>query len=469
LVSDYLPRQLPGRQWRPEAITATPKRRAAMTKAEKDRTYVELVNEVMRESRDPISFDEAEFRLIAEISEEKHRWYPRLLNGSRVRAPLVNHDGELELIVFDEEAQELLWPTLFTGYGQPPSRDCDPVDMRLPGGARTSFRLEHFGRGAWGTMASPEFLRWLKRRKAASGDALIIEAVDVQERRYNVVHEPRMRRDMTAIRKRTEEIENAAFDYVWRNRNQDPEPDLWNLAAHLLVSGYYKGAVPPEPISRIWNRLRPEQAPEYDDRPVIRKHKGARKRPHTVYQLKIILSESAPPIWRRALVSDAATLNDLHQVIQQSMGWTDSHLHQFIIDGQYYSDPAFELGEYMTHIHDEYRVTLSDIAAKNPGRFLYEYDFGDRWIHEIEIEKSGRLNPNEFYPQCVGGERACHPEDCHGIDGYSEFLDAIEDPYHHDHEDSLVWIGGYFDPEYFNLGLLNKKFKAERGFGRGFI
>jgi hypothetical protein len=272
-----------------------------------------------------------------------------------------------------------------------------------------------------------------------------------------------MRRDGAAVRKRTEEIENAAFDYIWRNRNQVPEPDLRNLTGHLLVAGYYKGPAPPEPISRIWKRVRPEpeQSAEHGDEASIRRRKFVSKKPRTAHQLKILLCESDPPIWRRVLVTDAATLNDLHHVIQQSMGWTDYHLHQFIIEGQYYSDPAFELGEYVSDVRDEYRVTLGDIAAKEPGQFFYEYDFGDRWLHEITVEKSGRLNPDEFYPQCVGGERACPPEDCHGVEGYAEFLDAIEDPYHYDHEGSLAWIGGYFDPEHFNLDLVNKKFRYE--------
>jgi hypothetical protein len=164
-----------------------------MSKPEKDKTYMGLVSDVMRESKDPISFDEAEFRLIVEAGEEKHLWYPRLINGSRVRVPLVNHDGELELIVFDEEARELLWPELFTIHAQPHSRDREPVNLRLPGGARTSIRLEYFGRGAWVTTASPAFWRWLKRRKAASGDALIIEAVDVQERCYCAGKQHRLR------------------------------------------------------------------------------------------------------------------------------------------------------------------------------------------------------------------------------------------------------------------------------------
>jgi Plasmid pRiA4b ORF-3-like protein len=363
-----------------------------MSKTEKERTYAELVSEVVRESRNPISFDEivrrvellrevdsrtsrtavcnalAEFWLIVEIGEEKYGWYPHLINGSRVRVPLVKHDGELELIVFDDEARELLWPELFAG--QDTLGDREPVGLRLPSGAHTAFPLEYLGRRTWGTTASQAFWRWLKRCKAASGDALIIEAVDVEARCYSVTHESQWKRDAAAVRKRTAEIENAALDYVRNNRNQDPAPDLWSLTRHLLAAGY-KHSVPPEPISCIWNRVAPEpEQPPAGDEGMIGRRRASGKKPRSVYQLKILLSESEPPIWRRVLVTDTTTLNDLHWTIQRSMGWSDSHLHQFIIDGEYYSDPEFELDEYASDIHDEYKATLREVAANKPDRFF---------------------------------------------------------------------------------------------------
>jgi hypothetical protein len=453
-----------------------------MSNTQKKTSYVAIVREIVRQSQDPISFEEimrrvelirkidsrtpkptvrnalAQCWLIVNTGKGTYGWYPRLIGGSRVRVPLINHDGELERIVFDDEARDLLWPAFFAGQGA--SGDREPVNLRLPSGIHTSFPLEFFGRRTWGTTASPEFWRWLKGCKAASGDALIIEAVDAEARCYSVTHESQWKQDVAVVRKRTEEIENAALDYVWRNR--DHHPDLWSLTRHLLIEGYYKHPVPPEPISRIWNRVahEQEQPPACDERMIGRQRAGGKKA-RSVYQLKIHLSESEPPIWRRVLVTDTTTLNELHRIIQRSMGWTDSHLHQFIVDGEYYSDPEFELDEYASDIHDEREAMLRDVAANKPDRFLYEYDFGDRWFHEIVIEKIDRLNPCEFYPRCIAGERACPPEDCHGVGGYAEFLYAIQDPDHYEHEESLLWIGGYFDPEHFNLDLVNKKFKYE--------
>jgi hypothetical protein len=103
-----------------------------------------------------------------------------------------------------------------------------------------------------------------------------------------------------------------------------------------------------------------------------------------IYQLKVTLRGSRPPIWRRVLVPGKFSLHKLHQVIQLAMGWTDSHLHQFIIDGQYYSIPSPEDFE---PVMDERRHSLSQIATREKSKFFYEYDFGDGWEHVIVVEK----------------------------------------------------------------------------------
>ncbi len=189
------------------------------------------------------------------------------------------------------------------------------------------------------------------------------------------------------------------------------------------------------------------------------------KKANKVYQLKITLLECKPAIWRRVTVTDGSTLYDLHLIIQQSLGWTNSHLHQFIIDGEYYSDPEFELGEYLKAVHDEYVTTLDKVIAGEKARFIYEYDFGDSWEHEIRVEKILPLNEGGTYPQCIAGARACPPEDCGGVWGYAEFLDAIRDPSHPEHKQMLGWIGGSFDPEHFDLEIINRRLSSPARFG----
>lgn len=185
---------------------------------------------------------------------------------------------------------------------------------------------------------------------------------------------------------------------------------------------------------------------------------GASKSPRKkqlsqVFQFKITLLDTRPPIWRRIQVADSR-LDDLHEHIQTAMGWTNSHLHQFEIDGQNYGDPALLAGDWGgdSDFLDSTALRLSQIFAKNRSgfRFFYEYDFGDGWRHEIVLEESKPAEPGTRYPRCIQGSRACPPDDCGGPWGYQEFLEAIRDPKHEQHESMLEWIGGQFDPEKFN-------------------
>ena len=171
----------------------------------------------------------------------------------------------------------------------------------------------------------------------------------------------------------------------------------------------------------------------------------------SIYQLKITLVGSKPPIWRRLLVPGSVTLETLHDIIQVAMGWTESHLHQFIVGDVYYSNPGFELD----HAKDEDEFKLNQIAPREKKSFVYEYDFGDGWEHRVVVEKILPPEEGQSYPVCLKGKRACPPEDCGGIWGYAEFLEAISDPEHESHEEMLDWIGGDFDPEEFDPAAAN--------------
>lgn len=179
-----------------------------------------------------------------------------------------------------------------------------------------------------------------------------------------------------------------------------------------------------------------------------------------VYQLKITLRDVRPPIWRRVLVTDATTLHQLHWIAQAAMGWTNSHLHQFIIDEEYYSEPMLELDDWGPEVKNEKRVRLSTLGLELKRKFTYEYDFGDSWRHEILVEKVFAPEAGARYPQCVAGKRACPPEDCGGIWGYERFLEVIKDEDDPEHEEMLEWAGGAFDPEAFNLEEVNQELKG---------
>jgi len=171
-----------------------------------------------------------------------------------------------------------------------------------------------------------------------------------------------------------------------------------------------------------------------------------------VYRIKVTLKGSKPPIWRRIEVLDRITLAKLHLILQVAMGWTNSHLHHFIMGETYYGEPDPEFGADTVN---EKKVKLSQLPLKEKSKFHYEYDFGDSWEHELLIEKIQPAPAGQKVAVCLKGSQACPPEDIGGVWGYADFLEAIRDPEHPEHEDMLEWVGNDFDPEAFDLAEVN--------------
>lgn len=181
------------------------------------------------------------------------------------------------------------------------------------------------------------------------------------------------------------------------------------------------------------------------------------KQSRLVYQLKVTLNGSKPPIWRRVLVSSNIDLGNFHRILQIVLGWTDSHLHQFIADRTMYGTPYDEFGgDLGFECEDENRYKLSQLLKKERDSLIYEYDFGDSWEHKIILEKIFPHDGSVKVPSCIKGKRACPPEDCGGIWGYQNLLEIIQDPLHPEHEEMLEWLGGEFDPEHFNMEETNR-------------
>jgi hypothetical protein len=181
--------------------------------------------------------------------------------------------------------------------------------------------------------------------------------------------------------------------------------------------------------------------------------------PPKVFQMKVTLQDSKPPIWRRILVGDNLTLERFHILLQIVMGWSDSHLHAFRLGGQTFGRPEDdETG--MLEMKNERKYKLSQFHFDEGANFVYEYDFGDGWGHKIVIEKVLPFSADLQVPVCIKGKRACPPEDIGGVWGYVDFLEAIADPDHPEHEDMLEWVGDDFDPEEFNLDGINTALKA---------
>jgi hypothetical protein len=176
-----------------------------------------------------------------------------------------------------------------------------------------------------------------------------------------------------------------------------------------------------------------------------------------IYQLKITLRGSRPPIWRRVQVSSDVTLAKLHKIIQVAMGWGEEHLHVFDVGGISYGEPDPEL-----EFENERRIRLNEVAPREKSKFRYEYDFGDSWEHEILVEKRLPAEPGVHYPRCIKGIRACPPEDCGGVWGYANLLETIQDPTNPEYEDMREWVGEDFDPEAFDLEAANHALKSLR-------
>jgi hypothetical protein len=173
-----------------------------------------------------------------------------------------------------------------------------------------------------------------------------------------------------------------------------------------------------------------------------------------VFQLRVSLLEIEPAVWRRLLIPQDSLLPRVHTVLQACMGWQDSHLHQFKVGDLRFGEPD---DEYAPGPIDYRRISLNQILHTRGSNCIYEYDFGDGWEHLIELEDELPLEQvPEGLPHCVGGERACPPEDCGGPHGYVEFLAAIRDPDHSEHDAMLQWAGGSFDPEAFDIDRVNR-------------
>ena len=177
-----------------------------------------------------------------------------------------------------------------------------------------------------------------------------------------------------------------------------------------------------------------------------------------IFQLKISLDEIQPLIWRRIQVSGDVSLFKLHFIFQLAMGWTNSHLHEYHIGEHYYGTPD-EDGWDTREIKEEHAYKLEQVIHGKGFQLGYLYDFGDGWQHTVLVEDI--LEPAEEgrYPVCLDGARACPPEDVGGTGGYEEFLEAIADPDHLEHDDYLTWAGGDFDPEAFDCKRTDAQLK----------
>lgn len=195
--------------------------------------------------------------------------------------------------------------------------------------------------------------------------------------------------------------------------------------------------------------------------------------PAPLYRIRISLLGSEPEIWRLAEVDSGLTLDALHPVLQIVMGWQQAHLHSFT-DADPHARPAQQVPRPRTWLDDgsideglaglpETDYTLGDVLTESSGPLFYEYDFGDGWLHRIELIEVIPATGDEPLARVVRGERRAPLEDSGGIHGYIEYLEILGDPSHEQFTELRAWVDGTvgpwqaFDPEKFDADEVNRE------------
>ncbi|MBX7167659.1 MAG: plasmid pRiA4b ORF-3 family protein [Pirellulales bacterium] len=180
-----------------------------------------------------------------------------------------------------------------------------------------------------------------------------------------------------------------------------------------------------------------------------------------IFQFRVTLLVTRPAVWRRIQVPDC-TLGMLHDYIQAAFGWWNYHLHRFTIDGKEYGPPPPEEFAADFDWQDYTQVKLSQLVPKSGkrARWIYEYDFGDGWVHEILFEGFPPADKKVKYPICLEGDRTCPPEDVGGPYGFEHYLAALANPKHKEHKDYLAWRGP-FDADAFDAKQATREMRKQ--------
>ncbi|MCL2716055.1 MAG: plasmid pRiA4b ORF-3 family protein [Alphaproteobacteria bacterium] len=183
--------------------------------------------------------------------------------------------------------------------------------------------------------------------------------------------------------------------------------------------------------------------------------------PFTAVQIKVSLDEIEPEVWRRLVLPITWNLEQLHLVIQAAFNWWNYHVHEFHIGGLHYGDAeswSMALDDEDPRVFSSREVRFRDIDECTVFRYLY--DLGDCWQHTITIEKYESHDPPPMHATCIAGARARPPEDVGGVIGYENFLEIMSDRKNPEHAATKRWCGGHFDPEWFDLAVVNKDLRS---------
>jgi len=180
-----------------------------------------------------------------------------------------------------------------------------------------------------------------------------------------------------------------------------------------------------------------------------------------LYQFKITLKGIRPPIWRRFLIHNDVTFEELHDIIQIVMGWENYHLYNFYTNNEYIEihHDSFDMFASTVEKHDAAETQIGELITEEKQKCLYTYDFGDGWEHDLVLEKILPFDEISPLATCLKGKRACPPEDCGGPYMYNEIQKALRGEGEID-EGLLEWLGE-FDPEEFDVDEVNNMLELD--------
>ena len=279
-------------------------------------------------------------------------------------------------------------------------------------------------------------------------------------------HEEELRRALLPIseafgRWASAELGSGELSEIIHRFHQGPARELWVRyntphleipVAFAITTGVLgRETIPAELLEHLAGALR-----FYEEARVDIVSSGNEMATAQVYQFKLVLVGVEPPIWRRIQVPETYSFWDLHVALQDSMGWLDYHLHVFRVarpgagEVEQIGIPDDDPFEGDKPALPGWEIPITRHFPRPGTAVQYEYDFGDGWEHELTLEAILPRQAGQKYPLCVDGARACPPEDCGGVHGYENLLTVIQDPSHEDHESTLEWLGGRFDPDRFD-------------------
>jgi hypothetical protein len=179
----------------------------------------------------------------------------------------------------------------------------------------------------------------------------------------------------------------------------------------------------------------------------------------TTLTIHVELAGSEPLVWRRLVVSGAMTLDVVHRILQGAMGWDGGHLHGYQVpatDGEHWASIVDEFaGEPGAVLEKE--VRLDEVLTGPDDVVVYEYDFGDSWIHVLRLESERAREPDDPPAAVLDGARACPPEDVGGIYGYQHIVAALAGQTAPDEDlDYLLEGLEEYDPDAFDASLADR-------------